>query len=83
MEQYRCKGEMSQHKPVKTVKFQQVYPTCIDFVEVQFPSGEINILQEPHIQSTGVCGELVSTKGQSVCLCLHICNTTVTTTVRH
>ncbi|EOB06825.1 hypothetical protein Anapl_04871 [Anas platyrhynchos] len=40
---------MPQHKSLKTVKLEQVYPRCIDFVEVQFQSGEIDILQEPHI----------------------------------
>ena len=71
MEQYHCKGETAQHKSVKTVKLEQVYPRCIDFVEVQFQSGEIDILQEHHIPVyTPVCEELVKTKGQSICLCL-------------
>lgn len=40
MEQYHHKGETPQHKSVKTVKLEQVYPRCIDFVEVQFLSSE-------------------------------------------
>lgn len=86
MEQYHCKGEMPEHKSVKTVKVEQVYPRCIDFVEVQFQSGEIGILQESHIPLyVPVCEDLVKTKGQSICLCLlYLCisNTTITITSR-
>lgn len=67
MEQYHCKGEMPQHKSVKTVKLEQVYPGCVDFVYVQFQSSETGILQEPHIPVyMPVCEDLAKTKGQSV-----------------
>ena len=79
MEQYHSKGETPQHKSVKTVKMEQVYPRCIDFVEVQFQSGEIDILLEPHISVyMYACEDL---KGQRICLCLMyfcISNTTIT-----
>lgn len=82
MEQYHCKGETPQHKSVKIVKLEQVYPRCIDFVGVQFQSGEIDILQEPHIPVyMPVCEDLVKSKGQTICICLlylRISNTTIT-----
>lgn len=82
MEQYHCKGETPQHKSLKTVKLEQLYPRCIDFVEVQFQSDEIDILQKPHIPVyMPSCEDLVKTKGQSICLCLlylRISNTTIT-----
>lgn len=62
MEQYHSKGETPQHKSVKTVKMEQVYPRCIDFVEVQFQSDEIDILLEPHISVyMYACEDLVKT----------------------
>lgn len=62
MEQYHSKGETPQYKSVKTVKMEQVYPRCIDFVEVQFQSGEIDILLEPRISVyMYACEDLVKT----------------------
>lgn len=82
MEQYHSKGETPQHKSEKTMKMEQYYPRCIDFVEVQFQSGETDILLEPHIPAyMYACGDLVKTKGQCICLCLlYFCisNTTIT-----